>query len=439
MMMETPSSPPVSTKQQRIAELARQIPNEPLTNLSHYIDEAWLREAWRRTRKDGAAGVDGQTAAEYEENLRDNLWSLLNRAKSGRYKAPPVRRVHIPKGRDKTRPIGIPTIEDRVLQRAVLMALEPIYEQAFLPCSFGFRPGRSAHDALDALWQGTMEWGGGWLLEVDIQSFFDVLDHRHLREMLRHRVRDGVLLRLIGKWLKAGVLEDRAISRSSSGTPQGGVISPLLANVYLHEVLDKWMMDSVAPRLRGPVRLVRYADDFVLLFRNKGDAQRVFAELYGRFEEYGLKLHPEKTRLIEFRQPPFRQQDRPRVSFDFLGFTLFWGRSRKGGWILKRQTAKASLTRSLHQIRQWCRRNRHMPVREQHRILSAKLRGHCAYFGLTGNSAALQNFRHEVQRIWCKWLARRRGRTSGAWERFRRLTERYPLPPIRVVHSIYRT
>ncbi len=437
-MMETPSSPPVSTKRQRIAELARRIPNEPLTNLSHNIDEAWLREAWRRTRKDGAVGVDGQTAHEYEANLRENLWSLLKRAKSGRYKAPPVRRVHIPKGRDKTRPIGIPTVEDRVLQRAVLMVLEPVYEQEFLSCSYGFRPGRSAHQALEALWQGTMEWGGGWLLEVDIQSFFDTLDHAHLREMLRRRVRDGVLLRLIGKWLKAGVLEDGARSRSSSGTPQGGVISPLLANVYLHEVLDKWMMESIAPRLRGAVRLVRYADGFVLLFRNKEDAQRVFAELPRRFEKYGLKLHPEKTRLIEFRQPPYRQQDRPRISLDFLGFTLYWGRSRKGGWILKRQTAKSSLTRSLHRIRHWCRRYRHLPVSEQHRVLSVKLRGHYAYFGLTGNGVALQRFRHEVQRIWCKWLARRRGRTSGAWVRFRRLTEHYPLPPIQVVHSIYR-
>ena len=437
--MKTPSFPSVSTKQQRIAELARQIPDEPLTNLSHNIDEAWLREAWRRTRKDGAAGVDGQTAQEYEANLRENLRSLLNRAKSGRYKAPPVRRVYIPKGRDKTRPIGIPTIEDRVLQRAVLMVLEPVYEQAFLPNSYGFRPGRSAHDALEALWQGTMEWGGGWLLEVDIQSFFDTLDHAHLRKMLHSRVRDGVLLRLIGKWLKAGVWEKGAISRSSSGTPQGGVISPLLANVYLHEVLDTWLTTFLAQDRRGPARFVRYADDFVLLFRNEEDAQRVFAELPGRFEDYGLKLHPEKTRLIEFRQPPYRQQDRPRVSFDFLGFTPYWGPSRKGGWILKRRTAKASLTRSLGQIRRWCRRNRHLPVCEQHRILSAKLRGHYAYFGLTGNSEALQRFRQEVQRIWCKWLARRRGRTSGAWDRFRRVTERYPLPPIQVVHSIYRT
>jgi hypothetical protein len=251
-------------------------------------------------------------------------------------------------------------------------------------------------------------------------------------------VRDGVLLRLIGKWLKAGVLEGTAASRSTMGTPQGGVISPLLANVYLHEVLDKWIAETVIPRLRGPVRLVRYADDFVLLFRNEEDARRVFDVLPDRFEKYGLKLHPEKTRLIEFRQPPYRRKERPRVSVDFLGFTLYWGRSRKGGWILKRQTAKASLTRSLHQIRQWCRRYRHLPVRDQHRVLSRKLRGHYAYFGLTGNGAALQRFRHEVQRIWCKWLARRSGRTSGAWRRFWRVTQRYPLPLVKIVHSTYR-
>lgn len=219
------SSRNVSTKLQRIAELARQI-DGPLTSLSHHIDLDWLREAWRRTRKDGAVGVDGQTAQAYEANLEGNLQSLLNRAKSGTYKAPPVRRVHIPKGRHKTRPIGIPTLEDKVLQRAVLMALEAVYEQEFHPCSYGFRPDRSAHQALAELWKGMMDWGGGWLLEVDVQSFFDTLDRSRLREMLRQRVRDGVLLRLIGKWLKAGVLEDGRVRRLSKGTPQGGVMTP---------------------------------------------------------------------------------------------------------------------------------------------------------------------------------------------------------------------
>jgi group II intron reverse transcriptase/maturase len=238
------------------------MPETALTSLSHHIDLDWLREAWRLTRKDGAPGIDGVTAREYEEDLETNLQSLLDRAKSGRYRAPAVRRVHIPKGRgDETRPLGIPTLEDKVLQRAVAMALEVVYEQDFLPCSYGFRPGRSAHQALEAIWQGVMDFGRAWVVEVDIRRFFDALDHVHLREILHQRVRDGVLLRLIGKWLKAGVLELGSISYLDSGTPQGGVISPLLANVYLHEVLDTWIKERVAPQLRGPVRLIRYADD----------------------------------------------------------------------------------------------------------------------------------------------------------------------------------
>lgn len=434
-----PNSDDVSTRLQRIATLARQITGEPLHSLSHHIDLDWLREAWDRTRKDGAVGVDGQTAQEYEANLEDNLRSLLNRAKSGRYKAPPVRRVYIPKGKGATRPIGIPTLEDKVLQRAVLMALEPVYEQEFYPCSWGFRPGRSAHDALAALWQTTMNWGGGWLIEVDIQSYFDALDRGHLREMLRRRVRDGVLLRLIGKWLRAGILEEGRRRHPTKGTPQGGVISPLLANVYLHEVLDRWMRDEIAPRLQGRVELCRYADDFVLLFTKESDARWIYALLPKRFEQYGLKLHPDKTKLFEFRQPPRRQKRRPRVSFDFLGFTHYWGRSRKGGWIVKRQTAMARLSRSLHRVRVWCRSHRHDSVGAQHRTLCAKLRGYYGYYGITGNGPALQRFRHETQRIWRKWLNRRGGKRRMSWPRFHRLSERYPLPPIKVVHSIYRT
>jgi RNA-directed DNA polymerase len=253
----------VSTKQQRIAELARQSPQMGLTSLNHHIDLEWLHEAYRRTRKDGAVGVDGQTAADYERDLQGNLQSLLDRAKSGTYKAPPVRRVHIPKGgsRTETRPIGIPAFEDKVLQRAVVMALEPIYEQDFYDCSYGFRPGRSAHQALEALWQRTMGIGGGWILEVDIRKFFDTLDHAHLRELLQYRVRDGVLLRLIGKWLNAGVLEDGTVTYPEAGSPQGGVVSPMLSNIFLHYVLDDWFEQVVQPRLQGRAFLIRYADD----------------------------------------------------------------------------------------------------------------------------------------------------------------------------------
>jgi len=430
---EMQSSMTVSTRLERIAELARRMPNTALTSLSHHIDIEWLREAWRRTRKSGAPGVDGVTAREYEKDLESHLQSLLDRAKSGRYRAPAVRRVHIPKGKgDETRPLGIPTLEDKVLQRAVAMALGAVYEQDFLPCSYGFRPGRSAHQALDAIWEGVMDFGQAWVVEVDIRRFFDALDHTHLRTILHQRVRDGVLLRLIGKWLKAGVLESGSVSYPDAGTPQGGVISPLLANVYLHEVLDTWIEQRVAPQLRGPVRLVRYADDFVLIFRDEQDARRVFAQLPRRFAEYGLQLHPDKTKLVEFRQPPYSRRERPTVSFDFLGFTHYWGRSRKGGWVLQRKTMSSRVTRSLQTIRKWCRAHRHDPLRVQHRVLCQKLRGHYGYYGMRGNARCLKNFHAEVRRIWVKWLARRCWKARLFWSRAEKLLARYPLPPPRL-------
>src|SRR5450432_1551434 len=304
--LSTPEN--VSTKLLRIAELAKQMPSAQMRSLSRHIDVEWLREAHRRVRKDGAVGVDGQTAEEYAKNLESNLQSLLDRAKSGdHYRAPPVRRVHIPKGDgSKTRPIGIPTFEDKILQKAVAMALEAVYEQDFLPCSYGFRPGRGAHDALQAVWKQMMGLGGGWVLEADIEGFFDSVDHAKLREVLSQRVSDGVLLRLIGKWLKAGVLEEGVVRHPETGTPQGGVISPLLANVYLHEVLDVWWERDVQPRMSGRTALVRYADDFVLLFEKEEDARRVEAVLSKRFGKYGLKLHPEKTRLVKFERPDSR-------------------------------------------------------------------------------------------------------------------------------------
>jgi RNA-directed DNA polymerase len=431
----------VSTKQERIATLAKQSPGMGFTSLAYLMDVEWLHEAYRRTRKDGAAGIDGQTAADYERDLENNLQSLLDRAKSGRYFAPPVRRVHIPKpgSPTETRPIGIPTLEDKVLQRAVVMLLEPLYEQDFVQGSYGFRPGRSAHNALESLWKGLMDMGGGWVLEVDIRKFFDTLDHAHLRTILRHRVRDGVLLRLIGKWLNAGVMEDGDVSYPESGSPQGGVISPLAANVYLHYVLDLWFEQEVQPRLRGRAFLIRYADDFVIVFSNESDARRVMDVLPKRFGKYGLTLHPEKTRLIEFRPPIDRDPSSRRSrSFDLLGFTHQWGRSRKGSWVVKRQTASTRLTRSMRAVADWCRRHRHWPVRDQHKVLSAKIRGHCAYYGITGNSPSLSSFRMHVHRIWRYWLSRRNRERTMTWDCFNRLLERYPLPAAAAIHSVYR-
>ena len=433
----------ISTKQQKIANLARQAPEMVLLTLAHHIDVMWLEEAYRRTRKDGAVGVDGVTAEAYEADLHANLSDLLERFKSGRYRAPPVRRVHIPKdGTKKTRPIGITTLEDKVLQRAVLMVLEPVYEQDFLDCSYGFRPGRSAHQALQALWQGLMDIGGGWVIDLDIQDFFGSLERTHLNTFLDQRVRDGVIRRVLGKWMHAGVMDEGVISYPERGSPQGGVISPLASNLYLHEVLDTWFEHEVKPRLRGRAFLIRFADDATLAFEREDDAWRVLEVLPKRLARFGLTLHPEKTRLVDFRRPsragPERGSQRER-SFDLLGFSHYWGRSRKGRWVVQRKTAKTRFSRTLRQIGQWCRRNRHRPVAEQQQVLSRKLRGHDAYYGITGNAKALSRLRFEVQRRWRKWLNRRSRATRLNWSAFNRLLQRHPLPPARVVHSIYAT
>lgn len=434
----------VSTKQQRIAELAKRSPQMGFTTLAYLMDIAWLHEAFQRTRRDGAPGVDGQTWSQYAQDLEANLQSLLERVKSGTYRAPPVRRAHIPKAGSpgETRQIGIPTLEDKVLQRAVVMLLEPIYEQDFSSGSYGFRRGRSAHQALEDLRQQAMKAGGGWILEVDIRKFFDTLDHAHLRAFLRRRVRDGVLLRLIGKWLKAGVLEDGSLSYPEVGSPQGGVISPLLANVFLHYVLDQWFAQEVRPRLRGRAHLVRYADDFVILFTHEGDARRVREVLPKRFGKFGLALHPDKTRLIPFHHPCRKTGNDGTGggpgTFDFLSFTHYWGKSRKGDWIVLRKTASKRLRRAVRSIASWCRKFRHRPVREQHAKLCQKVRGHYAYFGITGNTRSLRGFLKAVTRVWRKWLDRRNSRREMVWERFARLLQRYPLPPSRIVHSYVR-
>jgi len=440
------SSPePVSTKLQRIAELARQSPEMVFTTLAHHIDIEFLLEACRRTRKDGAVGVDGQTARDFAENLEENLQSLLDRFKSGSYRAPPVRRVLIPKDDGRShRPIGIPTFEDKALQRAVVMVLEAVYEQDFLDCSFGFRPGRSAHQALDALWKGLMRMGGGWVLELDIRSFFDAMDKGHLRSFLDQRVRDGVIRRTIDKWLAAGVLDDGCLRYPETGSPQGGVVSPILSNVYLHEVLDKWFEDVVKPRLAGEAFLIRYADDATLVFSCESDARRVMDVLPKRFAKYGLTLHPTKTCLIDFHRPngPKRRgkgdsQPRP-PTFDLLGFTHYWGRSRRGEWVVKRKTSKKSFRRAVRAIALWCRRFRHMALRWQHRMLIWKLNGHYGYYGITGNGRALGRFLQALHRIWRKWLSRRSQRAQLWWGQFQDLLRRYPLPRPRVVHSVYR-
>lgn len=425
----------VQTKQQRIAELARRMPEASFKSLNHYIDLAWLQEAYRRTRKDASAGIDGVTSEEYGANLEENLQSLLDRFKSGSYYAPAVKRTYIPKeGKNgEQRPIGIPTLEDKVLQRAVCMVLEPIFEADFLDCSYGFRPGRSAQLAVERLWRISRDSGGCWVLEIDIRKYFDTIKHPQLRTFYKERVCDGVITRVLGKWLKAGVMENGGVRYPEDGTPQGGVVSPILSNLYLHKVLDKWFEQQIRPLLTGQARLIRFADDAVIMFNNRRDAQRVLKVLPKRFGRYGLTIHPEKTRLVYFGPP--QGNGRKSETFDFLGFTHYWGRSRKGIWIPKRKTADDRLKRSVCRVYQWCRDNRHEPVKEQWKSLRRKIHGHYNFFGITYNSISLRKYYDQVKRSWRKWLNRRNREKHMNWDKFNRLLKKYPLPQPRIVHS----
>lgn len=443
-MKDTQRSENVCTKQRRIAEMARQRPQERLTALNHYLDVEWLTEAYHRVRRGSAPGVDGQSVSDYGQHLEENLSTLLHQAKRGSYVAPPVKRVYIPKdGSNETRPLGMPTCEDKVLQRAVAMLLEPIYEEAFYEFSYGFRPERSPHQALEAFWQQATGYGVRWVLEVDIRKYFDSVNRQNLLRLVGQRIGDGVVLRLLSKWLHAGVMEDGQVHYPEAGTPQGGVISPLLSNIYLHEVFDGWFAEVVRERMRGRVFAVRFADDMVIGFTHRRDAERVYRVLFQRFEKYGLKLHPEKTRLVPFGRPGKGGLDGEAAhepgTFDFLGFTHYWGRSRKGYWVIRRKTAAKRLRRTLRAIGDWCRINRHRGMFDQFRVLVRKLDGHYAYYGITGNGPCLEQVRTATQKVWRKWLARRsRESKAHTWEWMNRLLkETFVFPFARVVHSIF--
>ena len=412
----------VCTRQERIAELARQRPRFRLVSLNKDLDLDWLAEAFRLTRKDGATGVDGETAAQYAADLPARLSLLIDRAKSGSYVAPPVRRTYIPKDETAKRPLGIPTFEDKLLQRAVVMLVEPVYETEFLDCSYGYRPGRSAHDALNAIWKNAMGMGGCWLIDADIKGFFDTVGHAELKEMLNRRIGDGVVRRLVSKWLHAGVWEMGQVSYPDEGTPQGGVISPLLSNIYLHEVLDTWFHEVVLPLMAGRAFMVRYADDFVMGFAERRDAERVLAVLGKRLAKFGLVLHPTKTRLVNFRPGG--------DPFDFLGFTHTWRTSRKGNPYVCRATSKKRFTRALDGMKDYCRKSMALPKAELMAGVRRRLAGHNNYFGQGSGAQPLWRFLHEAKRVLLENLRRRSGHRAHkwTWERLRCLLKAYPLP-----------
>jgi group II intron reverse transcriptase/maturase len=412
-----------------------QLSGKALTTLNHHIDLIWMQEAYRRVRKNAAAGVDGQTAEEFSADLERNLTDLLDRCKTGLYRAPPVKRGHIPKGKNDTRLIGMPTFADKVLQRAIAMVLEPIYEREFHSFSYGFRPGRNPHQALETLRSEVIPMGGCWIIDADISKFFDTVDRSQMQQFLQKRVRDGVVKRMIGKWLHAGVMEDGKLWYETDGTPQGGVISPLLSNLYLHEVLDTWFVNEVQPRLTGRSFMIRYADDFVMGFQTRNDAERVMAVLPKRFGRFGLTIHPQKTRLVDFRRP---SSSGKAETFDFLGFTHYWGKSRKNRRVMKCKTAKHKLSSAITRVTQWCRKHRHLPLAAQRAALTAKLRGHFQFYGVTGNYRSLAMFTRQTERSWFKWLQRRSRKRDLTWSAFSQILRRFPLPRPRIVHSVYK-
>ena len=423
----------------RVREAARRDPSLRFTALLHHVTPSLLWDAYHALKHDAAPGVDGETWAGYGEYLEARIADLHARLHSGRYRAKPSKRAWIPKGDGRMRPLGIAALEDKIVQQAVVWVLNAIYEVDFLGLSYGFRPGRRTHDALDALWVAIAERPVNWVLDCDIRSFFDTLDHERLMEFVGYRVADRRLLRLLRKWLRAGVSEDGEWSRTTVGTPQGAVISPLLANVYLHYVLDLWVTEWRSREARGEVYLVRYADDFVVGFQHRDDAERCLAEMRERFARFGLELHSEKTRLIEFGR--FASENRARrgegkpETFAFLGFTHRCGKRRSDGrFTVHRQTLAQRLRAKVQKVREWLMAHRHDPVPALGRWLRSVVQGYFNYHAVPGNWQALATFRREVSRAWL-WAMRRRshkGRHLG-WSRMTRLLTTW-LPTVRILH-----
>lgn len=419
----------MSTFLQGIAKRAKERPGHRFGNLCELLNENFLKECWRDIRKNAAFGVDRVSAGAYAENLDQNVHDLVERLKGKRYRAKLVRRQYIPKGDGKLHPLGIPVVEDKLLQLAVTRILEAIYEQDFLRCSYGYRPNTGALEAVDKLTVKLQFGRYNFVVEADIQGFFDNIDHDWLMRMLSERIEDGALLRLIRKWLKAGVLDtDGTVLHPQTGTPQGGVISPVLANVYLHYALDLWFHKVVRKRCQGEACLVRYADDYVCAFEHEEDAKRFHQAMDKRLAKFGLDLSAEKTRIV-----PFSRHHSPgKTSFDFLGFEFRWGKDRRGKAHLKRRTSRKKLRESIKRFTVWCKEACRCKPHELFDVLNAKLRGYYNYYGIKGNSKSLSQFYTSTTRILSKWLNRRSQRHNYNWDRFHQLLEQFCIEKPRI-------
>jgi RNA-directed DNA polymerase len=422
----------------RITELAKEDPKRQFSSIAHLITRERLEEAFRSLRKDASAGIDGITYQQYETKVEENIRQLHQRLKEGKYRAQPLRRVYIPKEDGKQRPISIPALEDKLVQKVAVDLLNAIYEQDFLNCCYGFRPGRGQHQALEEVGRVLCTRPMGWVLEIDIRAYFDSIVRPMLVEMIERRITDGSVLSLIWKWIKVGAIDNGQLLVSETGTGQGQPISPLLANIYLHHVLDQWFEEVVKPRLKGEAYEIRFADDAILCFQHKEDAEKVLEVLPKRFEKFGLTLHPEKTRLIEFGRYAARnarRQGKKPETFNFLGLTHICARSRKGKFTVHVKTIAKRLRRGLKAIAEWCKEHRHVPVSEQMKTLNAKLRGHYQYYGRPTNYRSIWQFYRRVRRIWREWLSRRTRGHPLTWERYAEILRQYPLLRPRITHA----
>ncbi len=432
----------VATKLQRIAEKARNEPNCRFTSLFHLMNVELLWGCFDELRTTAASGIDGVTKQQYGNNLLENLQLLVDRLHRMAYIPQPVLRVYIPKpGSEKTRPLGIPALEDKLVQAGLVKILQAIYEQDFIDDSYGFRPGKSCHDALRTLSQTVENGPINYLVEADIKGFFDSVDQDCLMDFLAHRIADTRILRYIKRFLKAGIYEDGAFCASDRGTPQGGVISPLLANLYLHYSLDLWFARKFVKTCGGIVRLIRYADDFVVCFQQEADAKRFRIELEARLAMFGLTLAPEKTQCIEFGPLAVKRakaRGEKAASFDFLGFTHYCSRTRDGKrFRMKRKTIGKRLTAKLKAYRAWLKANRNLPTADILKRTASKLRGHYGYYGVTDNSRGINLYFYQVQRILYKWLNRRGRRKCYSWTKYAQLLARSPLPAPRILVNLF--